>query len=94
MYFDEVYKLSLEHFAKFCILGERNAKNHDFHGVYQENRLVGHFHYYIRNQRIEIRKYGENSKYCSKGRSCSSVRFSPSCLKKTVQCAATFHVFS
>ena len=26
---------------------------------HHENRLVGNFHYYIRNQRINIRKYGE-----------------------------------
>ena len=30
-----------------------------FHGFHNENRLVGNFHYYIRNQRIEIHKYGE-----------------------------------
>ena len=30
-----------------------------FHGVYHENRLVGNLHYYICNQRVEIRKYGE-----------------------------------
>ena len=26
---------------------------------HHENRLVGNFHYYIRNQRVKIRKYGE-----------------------------------
>ena len=30
-----------------------------FHGFYHENRLVGNFHHYIYNQRVEIRKYGE-----------------------------------
>ena len=34
MYLDEVYKLYTEHFAKFCILAEINAKNHDFYGVF------------------------------------------------------------
>ena len=57
MYFDRIYKLYLEHFAKFCILAEINAKNHDFHGFYHENRLVGNFHYYIRNQCDKKRKY-------------------------------------
>ena len=57
MYLDEVYKLNSEYFAKFCILTEINAKNHDFHGFYHQNRLIGNFHYYIRNQRVEIRKY-------------------------------------
>ena len=26
---------------------------------HHENRLVGNFHYYIRNQGVKIRKYGE-----------------------------------
>ena len=56
IYLDEVYKLYSEHFTKFCILAEINTKNHDFHGFDHENLLVGNFHYYIRNQRVEIRK--------------------------------------
>ena len=62
MYLDEVYKLYLEHFAKFCILVEINAKNHDFYGFlrfHHENRLVSNLHYYIRNQHVTIRKCGE-----------------------------------
>ena len=62
VYFDEIYQLYWEHFAKFCILVEISANNHDFMVVlwfHYENRLVGNFHYYIRNQRVEIRKYGE-----------------------------------
>ena len=34
MYFDEVYKLYLKDFAKFSILAETNAKNHDCNGVF------------------------------------------------------------
>ena len=34
MYLDEVYKLYPGHYAKFCILVNINAKNHDFHGVF------------------------------------------------------------
>ena len=34
VYLDEVYKLCLEHFAKFCILVEINASNHDFYGFF------------------------------------------------------------
>ena len=26
---------------------------------YHENRLVGHFHYYIRNFHVKIRKFGD-----------------------------------
>ena len=62
VYFDEVYKLYFEHFAKFCILVEINTNNHVFYGflwVQHETRLVGDFHYYIRNQPIKIVKYGE-----------------------------------
>ena len=59
MYLDEVYELYSEHFAKFCMLAEINVKNHAFHGFYHESELIVNFHYYIRNQRIEIRKYGE-----------------------------------
>ena len=59
MYHDEVYKLYSEHFAKFCILDEINAKNHDFHSFYHGNRLVGIFHYCVCNQRVEICKNGE-----------------------------------
>ena len=33
MYFEELYKIYLEHFAKFCILAEINDKNHDIHRV-------------------------------------------------------------
>ena len=34
LYLDEVYKLYSEHFVKFYILAEINAKDHDFHGVF------------------------------------------------------------
>ena len=95
MYIDEVYKLYLKHFAKFYILAEINAKNHDFHGFYHENRLVGNFHHYIRNQRVEIRKYGKNSRYCNKDSIVRSVRFSlfkknrP--MRSNVSCHKLFH---
>ena len=62
VYLDEVYKLYLEHFAKFCIQVKINAKNHDFYGLlrfHHENRLVGNLHYYIHNQRVKIPKYRE-----------------------------------
>ena len=62
MHLDEVYKLYWEHLAKFCMLVEINANNHDFYGFFlfhHENRLVDNFHYYIRSQRVEIRKHGE-----------------------------------
>ena len=93
LYFNKSYNICLKYFSKFLIFSKINAKNHDFHGVdsfYRENWLLGNFHYYIHNQRVGIRKYGENSRYYNKG--SRSIRFSPSCLKKTVQCAATFHV--
>ena len=62
MYLDKIYKLYLEHFAKFCILIKINASNHDFYSFlwfHHENRLIGNFHYYIRNQRVKIRKCRE-----------------------------------
>ena len=63
VYLDEVCKLYLEHFAKFCILNEINANNYDFYSFFlwfhHDNRLVGNFHYYIRNQRVKIRGYGD-----------------------------------
>ena len=30
-----------------------------FSWFHHENRLIGNFHYYIRNQRVKIRKYGK-----------------------------------
>ena len=60
MYLDEVYKLYLEHFAKFCILAKINATNHDFHGIFMVFTMkLGNLHYYICNQHVEICKYGE-----------------------------------
>ena len=91
-YFDESYNIWLKYFSKFSVFSKINAKNHDLYGLYHENRLVGNFHYYRRNQSVDLRKYGENLRYCNKSRSSRSVRFSPSCLKKTVQCEAMFHV--
>ena len=62
VYLDEIYKLYLERFAKFCIMVEINVNNHDFYGFlwfHHENRLVSNFHYYVCNQYVKIRKYGK-----------------------------------
>ena len=39
MYFDESYNICLIHFLQFSVFLKINAKNHDFHGFYHENRL-------------------------------------------------------
>ena len=57
MYFVESYNICLKYFFKFLVFSKINAKNHDFHGFYHENRLFGNFHYYIRNQCAKKRKY-------------------------------------
>ena len=43
VYFNEVDKLYLAHFSKFCILVEINANNHDFYGFswFHHEKLEG-----------------------------------------------------
>ena len=59
--FVESYNFCKLYFPKFDVCMGVNNKNYDSHGVlnsfYNENWICAYFYYYIRNQRVKLRKY-------------------------------------